>query len=149
MLRPLFRTENSSILLIARVVAGGVLLPHGLQKTFGLFGGPGWQATLDSFAGMGIAVPIAVLVILAESLGAVGLIVGFLGRLCALGGLLVMGGAIQMVHWQHGFFMNWQGQQAGEGFEYHLLMMGLLLIVLIGGSGALSVDIGIAGRNRK
>jgi putative oxidoreductase len=32
-------------------------------------------------------------------------------------------GAIGMVHAKVGFFMNWTGKQAGEGFEYHLLAM--------------------------
>ena len=86
----------------------------------------------------------AVLVILAESLGAIGLIIGFCTRLCALGIAMVMTGAIVMVHWQHGFFMNWFGKQAGEGFEYHILAIGLALVLMIRGGGTLSIDRGIA-----
>jgi putative oxidoreductase len=43
-------------------------------------------------------------------------------------------------HVQHGFFMNWFGQQQGEGFEYHILVIGICLALLIKGGGALSVD---------
>jgi putative oxidoreductase len=51
-----------------------------------------------------------------------------------------------MVHWQHGFFMNWFGQQAGEGYEYHLLAMGLCLSLFMTGGGKFSVDAVIARR---
>ena len=36
--------------------------------------------------------------------------------------------------------MNWSGTQQGEGFEYHLLALGLGLVVLIKGGGIWSVD---------
>lgn len=45
-----------------------------------------------------------------------------------------------VVHWQNGFFMNWFGQQAGEGFEYHVLALGLALGLLIDGAGKWSLD---------
>jgi len=48
--------------------------------------------------------------------------------------------AILTVHMSNGFFMNWFGKQAGEGFEYHLLAIGLAVAVMIGGSGAASID---------
>lgn len=146
MIRALASTQNSLTLLVARVAAGAVLFPHGAQKLLGWFDGPGPQATVDAFSSMGTPVLVSWLVILAESLGAIGLVAGFMGRFCALGNLLVMGGAVAMVHGQHGFFMNWFGQQEGEGFEYHILMMALLTITLIGGSGALSIDIGLTRR---
>ena len=78
------------------------------------------------------------------SAGALGLIIGFCTRLCALGIALVMGGAIFFVHGQHGFFMNWAGKQAGEGFEYHLLAIGLALALMIHGGGKWSFDQRIA-----
>jgi putative oxidoreductase len=93
---------------------------------------------------MGLPAPLAILVILAESAGALGLIFGFCTRLCALGIALVMGGAIYLVHGQHGFFMNWFGRQAGEGFEYHLLALGLALALFIHGGGKWSLDQRIA-----
>ena len=145
MIKSFLRTPNDWSSLFARLALGLVMLPHGLQKVAGMFGGYGFEATLNHFtAKMGMPTAIAVLVILAESAGALGLIVGFCTRLCALGVGMVMTGAIVMVHWQHGFFMNWFGKQAGEGFEYHILAIGLSLALLIRGGGALSIDRSIA-----
>lgn len=144
-MRMFFGTQNDAAGLIMRLTLGLVMLPHGLQKVFGLFGGAGLQATMQAFTTkMGLPAPVAVLVILAESAGALGLIVGFCTRLCAFGIALVMGGAIVLVHWQHGFFMNWFGRQAGEGFEYHLLAIGLALALTIHGAGKWSLDQRIA-----
>jgi len=145
MMRMIFGTENDTTGLIMRLTLGGVMLPHGLQKVFGLFGGAGLQATMNAMTTkLGLPAPLAGLVILAESAGALGLIFGFCTRLCALGIALVMGGAIYLVHGQHGFFMNWFGRQAGEGFEYHLLALGLALALFIHGGGKWSFDQRIA-----
>ena len=145
MIKSFFRTQNDWGSLFARLALGFVMLPHGLQKVAGMFGGHGFEATLNHFTTqMGMPMIVALLVILAESAGAVGLILGFFTRLCALGISMVMTGAIVMVHWQHGFFMNWFGKQSGEGFEYHILAIGLALVLLIRGGGALSIDRSIA-----
>ena len=145
MMRMIFGTQNDNTGLIMRLTLGGVMLPHGLQKVFGLFGGAGLQATMHAMTTkLGLPAPLAGLVILAESAGALGLIFGFCTRLCALGIALVMGGAIYLVHGQHGFFMNWFGRQAGEGFEYHLLALGLALALFIHGGGKWSLDQRIA-----
>lgn len=140
MLNKILATDNDTAGLIARVVLGIVILPHGLQKLLGMFGGYGFSATVDFFVGSGIPYIAAVLIIIAESFGALGLIAGFLSRLAAFGIGLIMLGAIFMVHLPNGFFMNWFGNQQGEGFEYHLLVIGLSLIILIVGSGRWSVD---------
>ena len=147
-MKSLLRTEDSWPLLIARLALGVVMLPHGLQKTVGLFGGYGFSGTMDSFTSQGMPALLAFLVILSESAGSLGLIVGFLTRIAAFGCASVMLGAIAMVHWQNGFFMNWFGKQAGEGFEYHVLAIGLALALLVGGGGKASLDraIGEAGR---
>ncbi|TYO98958.1 putative oxidoreductase [Geothermobacter ehrlichii] len=148
MLKRILTTENDVAALVMRLALGLVMLPHGLQKTFGLFGGHGFVGTYRYFtATMGLPGVLAVLVILAESLGALGLIAGFLTRVGALGVAAVMTGAIVMVHWRNGFFMNWFGSQQGEGFEYHLLALGLAVALMIKGGGALSVDRGISNRD--
>ena len=140
-MKRLFATSDSWPQLIARLALGVVMFPHGAQKVFGWFGGPGFGKALETFTTvMHIPALLAVLVIAAESLGAVGLVVGFLVRIAAFGILCDMLGAIGMVHAKNGFFMNWTGKQAGEGFEYHLLAIGLSLAVLIGGAGRWSVD---------
>jgi putative oxidoreductase len=89
---------------------------------------------------MGMPMVIAILVILGESLGALGLITGFLTRFCAAGILIIMTGAIVMSHAGNGFFMNWSGKQGGEGFEYHLLAIALCIPLLISGGGLFSAD---------
>jgi putative oxidoreductase len=141
MLRKLFATPNDWSLLVLRLGLGLVFLPHGLQKTLGLFGGYGFSGTYGFFTDqMGLPGLVAVLGILAESLGALGLIFGALTRLGALGIAANMVGAIFLVHWQNGFFMNWSGKAGGEGFEFHLLAITIAIVLLIRGGGAASID---------
>ena len=136
-----FRTQDTWQNLIVRVSLGAVIFPHGAMKLFGWFGGIGVLGTIEAFSkGYHIPAFLTLLVIAAESLGALGLIVGFATRLCAFGIFCDMIGAIYLVHWPHGFFMNWYGKQSGEGFEYHLLVMGMALALMITGAGRLSVD---------
>ncbi len=89
---------------------------------------------------LGIPAIFAFLAIIAELLGSIALIAGFLSRLAALGVGCVMVVAVLLVHLEHGFFMNWAGSQQGEGFEYHLLAIGIALALIIRGGGALSLD---------
>jgi putative oxidoreductase len=89
---------------------------------------------------MGLPAVIVLLVMIAEFFGAIGLVTGFLGRVAAFGIFCVMVGAILTVHLHNGFFMNWEGTQKGEGFEYHLLAIGMAVAVMVKGSGRLSVD---------
>ena len=127
--------------LIVRLGLGIVMFPHGMQKLLGWFGGLGFVGTYQQFTGaMHLPAVVAVLVILAESLGSIGLIVGCLTRIAAFGVLCNMMGAIALVHWRNGFFMNWFGQQSGEGFEYHLLVVAMSLALVVAGTGNWSVD---------
>ena len=137
----LLKTNSDISQLIARITLALVILPHGLQKTIGLFGGYGFSGTMGFFtATLGMPTPLAFLVIMAESLGAIALFFGLLTRFCAASLSLVMIGAIIMAHWSNGFFMNWYGNQKGEGFEYHLLVIGLTIILTISGGGRYSLD---------
>lgn len=141
----LFKTNDNSAALIARVMLGVVMFPHGAQKMLGWFGGYGFSGTMNYFTGtMHIPAVFAFLAILAEFAGALGLIVGLGSRVAAFGIAAVMAVAILTVHAANGFFMNWYGNQKGEGFEYHLLALALALIVLIYGGGKASVDAVIA-----
>lgn len=141
----LLRTENTWQNLIIRVSLGAVVFPHGAMKLLGWFGGSGIAATVESFShNFHIPVFLTMLVIAAESLGALCLIAGFLTRLCAFGIFCDMIGAIYLVHWPNGFFMNWFGKQHGEGFEYHLLVLGMSVALMIAGGGKLSVDRALA-----
>jgi len=148
-MKALFQTGDSWSELILRVTLGVVMFPHGAQKLFGWFGGFGFAGTMGFFTEkMGIPAVLAFLVIITESLGSLGLIVGFLTRLTAFGIFCIMVVAIAMVHWPHGFFMNWSGKQAGEGFEYHLLVIGIAVVLMLYGAGKWSVDRQIAQRMR-
>jgi len=144
----LLSTRDDVAPLIMRVVLGLVFLPHGAQKVLGWFGGYGLSGTLDFFTNtMGVPLFFALLVIAAEFLGAIGLIVGFLTRFAAFGIACVMTGAIFMVHLPNGFFMNWAGNQAGEGYEYHLLAIALAVALMIVGGGKISVDRMLSSKN--
>lgn len=140
-MKALFQTDDAWSSLVLRAVLGIVMLPHGAQKLLGWFGGFGFAGTMGFFTEqMHIPAVLAFLVIMAESFGSLGLIVGFLTRVAAFGIACIMVVAIAMVHWPHGFFMNWFGKQAGEGFEYHLLVLGIAVVLMVAGAGKWSAD---------
>jgi putative oxidoreductase len=144
-MKTLFQTDEAWSSLILRVMLGLVLFPHGAQKLLGWYGGFGFSGTLGFFTGtMHLPWIVAFLIIIGESFGSLGLLMGFLTRFTAASVTVIMLGAIAMVHWPNGFFMNWFGKQAGEGFEYHLLVIGMSLALLIAGAGKWSVDGAIA-----
>ena len=149
MVKKLFQTDDAWSGLILRVALGVVMFPHGAQKLLGWYGGHGLAGTLGFFTEqMHIPWIIVLLIIIGESFGSVGLIVGLLTRFAAASLAVIMLGAVTMVHWPHGFFMNWFGQQAGEGFEYHLLVLGMCLALVVSGSGRWSADRVIAQKFR-
>lgn len=146
----LFKTSNSFALVIARLTLGIVMFPHGAQKALGWFDGYGFAGTMNFFTQqMHVPTPLAFLAIAAEFAGSIGLILGCLSRVAAFGIASNMVVAIATVHAANGFFMNWFGQQKGEGFEYHLLAIGLALIVISHGAGKWSVDQLVTGRLAK
>ncbi|EKO16771.1 DoxX family protein [Leptospira kirschneri] len=139
MLQKFFKTDSDLGSLILRLVAGIVMFPHGAQKLLGWFGGHGFSGTMGFFTGQGFPAPIAFLVIIGEFFGALGLIFGFLTRLSAFGIGIIMIGAT-LIHLPNGFFMNWFGNQQGEGYEFHLLFVAISLALLVKGGGKASVD---------
>ena len=152
-MKTILETDDRWASLVLRVALGAVVLPHGAQKLLGWYGGYGFQGTMGYFTET-LHLPwiIAFLVIVGESFGAIALIAGFLTRFTAGSVGLIMGGAITLAHWPHGFFMNWFGNQQGEGFEYHLLVIGMSLTLVISGGGKWSIDRilsqALAGRER-
>ena len=133
--------QQSWSLLLVRIALGIVILPHGMQKALGLFGGYGFAGTVGFFQSMGMPFLIGTLVILAEFVGSIGLILGLGTRFMAFSvGLTMAGAAILGGHLNNGFFMNWFGMQKGEGLEYFILVVGMALAVLISGSGKFSFD---------
>lgn len=149
MLKFFLKTDNSPAQLLIRLALGAVIFPHGAQKALGWFGGAGFLKTLEVFSGMGFPLWATVILIFCESVGSLFLILGLLTRLWAL----CIGTAITIcmftVHLDHGFFMNWLGQQKGEGFEFHILVIGIALALVIRGGGALSLDRVLAAKGRK
>ncbi|MCE5336178.1 MAG: DoxX family protein [Desulfobacteraceae bacterium] len=144
-----FRSDRSWQGFIIRITLAIVMFPHGAMKLLGWFGGRGVAATIDAFAQHYHIPPIlTALVIAAESFGAIGLALGLFTRFCAFGVLCDMVGAIILVHLPYGFFMNWFGKQAGEGFEFHLLVIGMSLALMIAGGGRWSLDNAIADKRR-
>lgn len=142
MFNALLQTDHSLVGLVLRLTLAIVMFPHGAQKALGWFGGHGPSGTLGFFRSVGIPTPVGALVILAEFAGSILLVFGLGTRLAALGIATVMIGAAWKVHRANGFFANWGGQLAAgqEGFEYHLLAVGLALAILVTGGGALSLD---------
>jgi putative oxidoreductase len=141
MFERLIRTRDDSVIAILRLMLGVLFIAHGSQKMLGTFGGPGFAESLTLFEGIGIPRTLGVLAVAAEFFGGIALLVGFLGRLAALGIITNMIVAIAVVHRPFGLFMNWDGTRAGEGYEYHLLVIAIALAVVIRGSGAFSADL--------
>jgi putative oxidoreductase len=141
MIRKLIATNDDAAITILRLVLGVVFFAHGAQKALGWFGGYGFTGTMGFFTGMmHIPAVFAFLAIAAEFLGGLGLILGLLTRVAALGISCNMIVAVAMVHHQFGFFMNWTGGQKGEGYEYHIVLLAALVVLMIRGAGAASVD---------
>jgi putative oxidoreductase len=141
-MKKIFATNsNNWSVLIARLALAIVVFPHGAQKLFGWFGGNGFQGTMTYMTTQGGLPPfIALLVILIESIAALMILFGFATRLAALGILGLFAVITFKYHASFGFFMNWMGNQAGEGIEYFILLMGLALMLVISGGGKASAD---------
>jgi putative oxidoreductase len=137
-------------LVVLRIGLASVMWPHGAQKAFGWFGGYGVAGTQEYFTEtLGMPWLLGAFVIAIELLGPVLLLAGAATRLVAAGFVAVMVGAISVGgHARHGFFMNWFGNQAGEGFEFHLLMITGAVVLILAGGGPVSVDGAVRGAHR-
>jgi len=139
--------RHNSILTVQRAALALVMFPHGAQKLLGWFGGYGFSGTMGYFTGsLGVPAPIALLVILGESIGALLLLAGLGTRVAAFGISAIMLGAVLTTHGSVGFFMNWAGNQAGEGYEYHLLALALSVPLVIAGAGRYALDSWLGAR---
>ena len=148
MFRQLIHTTDDAVATFLRLVLGLVIFPHGAQKALGMFGGYGYTGTMGFFTQqLHIPALFAFLAIVAEFAGSLGLITGLLTRVAAFGVLCNMLVATVLVHLPNGFFMNWGGNQKGEGFEYHLLAMGIAIAVIVRGGGSASVDRVLSGHD--
>ena len=128
-------------LLLLRITFAVVVLPHGCQMLFGWFGGYGFSGTMQYFTQTeGLPWLVGFAVILLQFAGSLAILAGAATRFISLGMIGLFIGMIVTSHWNHGFFMNWSGTQAGEGFEYHILVIGISVALLLEGAGQWSVD---------
>jgi putative oxidoreductase len=133
-------TQNEYSLALARIALGIVFFAHGAQKMLGWFGGSGFSGTISQFAKFGMPAAVALFAIFVEFFGGLSLLFGLLSRLAALAIIIEMIGAVLTVHIHNGFFMNWMGNQKGEGFEYHIIAVALAFLILVRGAGAISIN---------
>lgn len=138
--RSILATDAGAAGLVLRLSLGIMILPHGLQKAFGWFGGHGFNGTMGFFQSLNIPWIFGFAAILAESLGGLALILGLGTRVAAAGVGITMLVAALTLHLQNGFFMNWFGQQKGEGVEFFILAVGISLALVILGGGSVSLD---------
>ena len=149
MKRTIFKTTDSIAALTIRVFLGGVVFVHGAQKLLGWFGGYGFTGTMDYFTEtVGLPWIIAFMVIILESIGAIAMVAGIATRVLAIGYVFLGMGIVFTSHLEHGFFMNWFGNQQGEGYEYFLLWIGMAISLIISGGGAYSIDRIIAPKDK-
>lgn len=138
------QTNPAYVYTFLRLVAGVIVLPYGMQKLFGWPGSPEFgpkriSGTLAQITAKNIPESVAWLVILGQSLGSIALLVGFFGRIAAGGLFIIFAGAL-IVHLPDGWTQNWFGSKRGEGIEYFVLLLAVLLVIVLKGSGALSID---------
>jgi putative oxidoreductase len=131
---------------LLRLALAATMFPHGAQKALGWFGGFGFSKTVGFFVGNGTPALLAVLIIAAEFLGSIALALGFFTRWSAFGIGLVMLGAVGLVHGHNGFFMNWMGNQKGEGFEYFIPVIAIAIVLMLKGGGRWALDRVLAER---
>ncbi|HLP32001.1 MAG TPA: DoxX family protein [Bacteroidia bacterium] len=135
------KSEADYAPLITRLTIAIVMWPHGAQLLLGWFDGFGFEATMNYFTSTaGLPWVVGLMVILIQFFGAVFIATGTLTRFWALAMFIIGVGMIFSGHKEHGFFMNWFGNQQGEGYEFHLLLLGLCASLLISGSGKWGVD---------
>jgi len=140
-MKKIFQTNESNASTIIRIVLGVILFPHGAQKMLGWFGGYGFSGTMSFLTDTaGLPWIIAFFVIAIEFFGAIALLFGFATRIVAAGIISLFTGIIATSHFQNGFFMNWYGNLKGEGFEFHLLIIGMAIALLVSGAGKWSID---------
>jgi putative oxidoreductase len=147
MIEKLLQTNTDYVCTFLRIVAGVIVFPYGMQKLFGWFDGPGIKKTLEDLTSRKIPGFVAWLIIIGQSFGSVALISGFLARFAAGGLFIIFTGAL-IVHSPDGWTLNWYGKKKGEGIEYFVMLLSLLLVIILKGSGALSVDLFLVNKFR-
>jgi putative oxidoreductase len=121
---------------LLRIALGGILIPHGMQKLFGAFGGGGLSGTAQLFERIGYSPGIfwGTLVGLTEFVGGILLVIGLFTRAAALAVTIFMLNAVYFTSKTGGFFWT------NRGSEFSILILAAAVFFLIRGGGAWSVD---------
>ena len=119
--------------VLIRVAFGAILIPHGMQKLFGAFGGPGMTGFIGAMQKIGYSAEMAPflswLIVLLEFGGGILLVLGLFTRPVALAALIFMLEAARVHYGIGGFFWT------GCGNEYPLMLAAISLYLLIRGAG--------------
>jgi putative oxidoreductase len=149
MIYKLLQTDVDYVYFFLRLIAGIIIFPYGMQKLLGWFdnfgGGVGIKETLMQMKTKKIPGAFAWLIIIGQSIGSIALITGCLGRIAAGANFIIFSGAL-FVHASDGWTMNWIGKKKGEGIEYFVMLLSMLLIIIVKGSGAISIDLWLLSR---
>lgn len=149
LIHQLLATRDCWTPFVIRLTIGLVILPHVLQKLFGWLDGPGLSGEMHFMTRVVHLSPLlAISAITIECAGCFLLITGFGTRLAAAAVFLLFVGIIIRVHYRNGYFMNFFGKlPAGkEGYEFHLLVLGLCIACMLEGGGKWSVDRLLSGQ---
>src|SRR6516164_5913110 len=141
MISTLLQTDSAYVYTFLRIIAGIIVFPYGTQKLFGWssspeFGPRGINHSLAQITARKVPKFIAWLIIIGQAFGSIALLAGFLGRIAAGGLFIIFTGAL-IVHLPDGWTLNWFGSKKGEGIEYFVLLLSVLLVIVLKGSGAL------------
>jgi len=149
--RFLLTNKKNWVAVYARLAIAIAIFPHGAQKLLGWFGGAGFQGTMYYMTNIvGVSWMLGFLVIVVEFFGALLLAVGLFTRYAAVAMALNFIGVLLVDIRGNGFFMNWSKIEGkGEGYEYFILLFGLIIITLITGGGKLSFDAFLFNKKRR
>lgn len=117
--------KSTVVPLLLRLALAAVFIFHGLDLV-GKEWGAAWHDEMPKPQQMAVA--------WGQLLGGIAMALGFLTRLAALGLGVIMGGAIALVHWPHGFDIR------EHGYEYNFVLIVICLALVLGGPGPIAVD---------
>jgi len=136
----LTQTDDNYGSIFLRVSFAIMIIAHGAGKLFGVFGGFGFEKTMQIFTEhFHIPWILGLAAFLIEFFSGLAILVGYQTRINAflLASVMSVAGYF---HLEYGFYMNWFGKKAGEGFEFHILAIGMMLALAMLGGGKYSLD---------
>ena len=136
----IINTNRDTSVAVVRIVVGIIIFYYGVQKVFSCFGWWGIKGTIEQMNAKNIPLFVTYLVIIGQFLGSIALIFGFMGRVAAAGNFIIFTGAM-ITHLPDGWSMNWFNKKKGEGIEYFVMLLTLLGLIILKGSGSLSIDL--------